>query len=107
MATVERGVPLVERIIRQVKPHVQTSGAKRAQLDALESRLMVELPLTLRRYLEFDFTFGSFGPQWRGRGRFGSDAAAPNPRLQDNLRLFGSHLLQERPLRSADPFPGS
>lgn len=78
---VERGIPLVERIIERVRPHVKTVGATSQQLDALESRLMVELPPTLRCFLEFDFTFKSFGTRWRGRGRFGSDPRNPQPRI--------------------------
>lgn len=78
---VERGLPLVERIIERVRPHVQTVGATPKQLDSLESKLMVELPPTLRRYLEFDFTFESFGPRWQGRRRFGEDATRPSPRI--------------------------
>ena len=70
MAKVERGVPLVERIIERIAPHVDVPGATPRALDALESRLMVELPPTLRRYLEFDFTFAAFGNRWRGRGRW-------------------------------------
>jgi hypothetical protein len=78
---VERGLPLVERIIERVRPHIDPVGASPQQLDALESRLMVELPPTLRRYLEFDFTFKSFGPRWRGKGRFGKDPANARPRI--------------------------
>jgi hypothetical protein len=78
---IERGVPLVEQVIDRVKPHVTCDGAAAANLDALESKLMVELPPTLRRWLEFDFTFRGFGNRWRGRGRFGSHATQPNPRV--------------------------
>ena len=49
MAQVERGVPLVERIIERLEPHVSVRGANASALDALESKLMVELPPTLRR----------------------------------------------------------
>jgi hypothetical protein len=87
MATVERGVPLVERIIRQVKPHLKTRGAKPGELDALESRLMVEIPPTLRRYLEFDYTFRSFGPQWLGRHRFGREPQVPSPKRTSVRKL--------------------
>ena len=78
---VERGLPLVESIIERVRPHVETVGASAEQLDALESTIMVELPPTLRRFLEFDFTFKSFGINWRGKARFGSDALRPEPRI--------------------------
>ena len=78
---VERGLPLVERIIERVRPHVETVGATSEQLDALESQLMVELPPTLRLFLEFDFTFKSFGTRWRGKRRFGTDPARPQPRI--------------------------
>ncbi len=84
---VERGLPLVERIIERVTPHVETVGATPQQLDALESKLMVELPPTLRRYLEFDFTFKSFGSRWRGKGRFGEPRAVPHPRITSVTKL--------------------
>ena len=64
---VQRGVPLVERIIERIAPHVRVQGATQDALDEVESRLMVELPPTLRRFLEFDFSFASFGPRWQGR----------------------------------------
>ena len=78
---VERGVPLVERIIERLAPHVEVQGATPAVLDAVESQLMVELPPTLRRFLEFDFTFASFGSRWQGRGRFGRSPRQPKPRI--------------------------
>lgn len=84
---VERGLPLVERIIERVRPYVKPQGASSQQLDALESRLMVELPPTLRRFLEFDYTFKSFGLRWKGRGRFGKDPRHPNPRLSSINKL--------------------
>ena len=73
---VERGIPLVERIIERSAAHAEAHGlvlqkASPRDLDALESKLMVELPPTLRRFLEFDFTFRTFGLKWRGRERFG------------------------------------
>jgi hypothetical protein len=73
---VERGIPLVERIIERNESHAKAHGlalqkATPRDLDALESELMVELPPTVRRFLEFDFTFRTFGQRWRGRGRFG------------------------------------
>ena len=78
---IERGVPLVERVIRHVRPHVKTVAASEKQIDAVESKLMVELPPTLRRYLKFDFTFNGFGTRWRGKGRFGKDPTTPRPRV--------------------------
>jgi hypothetical protein len=84
---VERGVPLVERIIEGVRPHVKVRGATAAQLDELESKLKVELPPTLRRYLEFDYSFDSFGTKWRGRGRFGSSPNNIQPRVTSVNKL--------------------
>jgi len=81
MTKVERGVPLVERIIERLAPHVKVRGANASTLDSLESRLMVELPPTLRRFLEFDFSFASFGLRWRGKGRFGKNPNEPRPRI--------------------------
>ena len=87
MTVIERGLPLVERIIERVAPHVETQGASPRALDALESKLMVELPPTLRRFLEFDFTFKSFGLPWRGKGRFGRDPASPEPRITSIYKM--------------------
>jgi hypothetical protein len=87
MAKVERGVPLVERIIERLAPHVKVRGAPPGVLDALESTLMVELPPTLRCFLEFDFTFDSFGKRWQGRGRFGSRRADRGPRISSVRKL--------------------
>jgi len=87
MATLERGIPLVDRIIERIAPHVSLDGAASEALDALESRLMVELPPTLRRYLEFDFTFDGFGRHWWGRHRFGRDRHNPKPRITSVRKL--------------------
>lgn len=87
MTTLERGVPLVERIIERLAPHVSVEGATPEALDALESQLMVELPVTLRRFLQFDFRFDSFGSRWRGRHRFGRDARHPKPRKTSLRKL--------------------
>jgi len=84
---VQRGIPLVESIIERVAPYVETTGANRQALDALESRLMVELPPTLRRFLEFDFTFKSFGTRWVGKHRFGRDAEHPEPKITSLRKL--------------------
>jgi len=48
---------------------------------------MVELPATLRRFLQFDFTFESFGARWQGCHRFGRDARHPRPRITSVRRL--------------------
>jgi hypothetical protein len=88
MAKVERGVPLVDRIIERLEPRVRAGkkgkgavvGARDGSLNRLESQLGVELPRTLRRFLQFDFKFDSFGERWRGRGRFG-EPAAPHARI--------------------------
>jgi len=48
---------------------------------------MVELPPTLRRFLEFDYTFASFGRRWRGKARFGRDARHPRPRITSVNKL--------------------
>ena len=87
MPRVERGIPLVERIIKQIAPHVETRGATGSTLDALESRLMVELPPTLRRFLEFDFTFKSFGPRWIGKHRFGRNPESPSARVTSVTKM--------------------
>jgi hypothetical protein len=83
MATLERGVALVERVIERVAPHTRgiARGANAKALDLLESQIMVELPPTLRRYLEFDLTFETFGSRWQGKRRFGRDARAPRARV--------------------------
>ena len=52
MATVERGIPLVQLVIsrlderlKRLKKAPEVRGAKASALDALESQLMVELPV--------------------------------------------------------------
>jgi hypothetical protein len=101
MAKIERGVPLVERVMAHLsgggpgfgrnRPPARAAaehvGASAAALDALESKLMVELPPTLRAFLEFDFTFASFGKGWEGRHRFGKDASAPHPKVTSVRKL--------------------
>lgn len=84
---VQRGIELVERIIERIEPHVETVGATASALDQLESQLMVELPPTLRRFLEFDFTFQSFGLRWQGKHRFGRSAERPRPKLTSLQKL--------------------
>lgn len=100
MAKFERGIPFVERVIALLsgppsgRPHRVSGepagpivGASEAALDAIESRLMVELPPTLRRFLAFDFTFASFGRRWQGRHRFGKNPALPQPRISSARKL--------------------
>jgi hypothetical protein len=95
MPTIERGIPLVEHVIsvlqarhaegrRSLDPVV---GASASALDALESKLMVELPPTLRRYLAFDFHFSALGKAFHGAKRFGLSASAPRPRLTSVRKL--------------------
>jgi hypothetical protein len=90
MATIERGIALVQRVIAAHK--AQSSGeavvgASPAALDALESKLMVELPPTLRTFLAYDFTFASFGKRFKGRHRFGADPRAPSPKMTSVRKL--------------------
>jgi hypothetical protein len=90
MATIERGVGLVRRVIAHLKKRPQSLGvvgAGQPALDALESKLMVELPPTLRTFLEFDFTFDSLGKRFKGRRRFGTDAASPRPKITSVRKL--------------------
>jgi len=96
MPTIERGLPLVQHVIGELRARAPKSGegapvgASRTALDALESLLFVELPPTLRAFLSFDFGFVSFkssGKQWHGLGRFGSNPAKPRPRLTSVRKL--------------------
>lgn len=91
MVTIERGVPLVERAIARLRGRAAGAGpivgATASTLDALESKLMVELPPTLRAFLRFDFTFASFGKRWKGRHRFGLDPRAPRPKVTSVRKL--------------------
>lgn len=90
MATIERGVGLVRRVIAHLKKRPSSHaavGASQAALDALESKLMVELPPTLRIFLEFDFTFESLGKRFKGRHRFGTDPVAPRPKITSVRKL--------------------
>lgn len=90
MAPIERGVELVQRVIAHLKKRPSSHaavGASPAALDALESKLMVELPPTLRAFLEFDFTFDSLGPRFKGRHRFGRDPSVPRPKLTSVRKL--------------------
>ncbi|AKT43204.1 uncharacterized protein CMC5_074350 [Chondromyces crocatus] len=48
---------------------------------------MVELPPTLRVFLEFDFRFDSLGKRFKGRHRFGMDPTAPTPKMTSVRKL--------------------
>ncbi len=90
MATIERGIALVQRVIAAHKAESSGEavvGASPAALDALESKLMVELPPTLRAFLSYDFTFASFGKRFKGRHRFGTDPRAPSPKISSVRKL--------------------
>ena len=99
MAKTDRGLPLVQRILSQLSDpsaplrgrkgpvSEPVVGASNAALDALESKLMVELPPTLRAFLAYDFTFASFGKRWHGRHRFGRQASTPAPRITSVRKL--------------------
>ncbi|MFO0760826.1 MAG: SMI1/KNR4 family protein [Byssovorax sp.] len=62
-------------------------GASPAALDKLESTLMVELPPSLRTFLEYDFTFASLGKKFQGRHRFGEDPRSPRPKMTSVRKL--------------------
>jgi hypothetical protein len=90
MATIERGIGLVQRIIADLKKRPEGAGAvgaTSAALDALESKLMVELPPSLRTFLAYDFTFASFGKRFKGRHRFGEDPRSPQPKITSVRKL--------------------
>ncbi len=90
MATSDRGLPLVQRVIAHLQKRPSASeavGASPAALDKLESKLMVELPPSLRTFLQFDYTFASLGKKFQGRGRFGEDPKAPKPRMTSIRKL--------------------
>lgn len=89
MPTIERGIPLVDRVIALLKRRGAGTpvGASQSALDALESKLMVELPPTLRHFLAFDFRFTSLGKRWKGTHRFGTDPRSPRPRMTSVRKL--------------------
>src|ERR1700759_4934183 len=90
MATNDRAASLIQRVIAHLKRRPFASeavGASLAALDKLESKLMVELPPSLRTFLQFDFTFASLGKKFQGRHRFGLDPAAPRPRITSIRKL--------------------
>jgi len=90
MATKERAPSLIQRVIEHLKrkPTAQDAvGASAMALDKLESRLMVELPPSLRTFLQFDFTFATLGKKFQGKARFGDDPASPRPRMTSVRKL--------------------
>lgn len=90
MATNDRASSLVQRVIAHLKrrPAAQEAvGASPIALDKLESKLMVELPPSLRTFLQFDFTFASLGKKFHARGRFGTNPESPRPRMTSVRKL--------------------
>lgn len=80
----------MQRVIAHLKKRPSASlavGASPMALDQLESKLMVELPPTLRLFLEFDYTFISLGKRFEGRHRFGKDPKAPQPKMTSVRKL--------------------
>jgi hypothetical protein len=81
---------LIERVIAQLKRRPNAKGvvgASSIALDKLESKLMVELPPSLRTFLQFDFTFASLGPKFHARARFGQNPESPRPRVSSVRKL--------------------
>jgi hypothetical protein len=90
MAKNARATSLVDRVIAHLKrrPNApEVTGASAIALDKLESRLMVELPPSLRTFLQYDFTFASLGKKFQGRARFGKNADAPHPKMTSLRKL--------------------
>jgi hypothetical protein len=90
MAKNARASSLVERVIAHLKkrPNApEVVGASAMALDKLESKLMVELPPSLRTFLQYDYTFASLGKKFHGRGRFGEDPASPRPKMTSLRKL--------------------
>jgi hypothetical protein len=84
------GARLVQRVIDRLKkrPSAQEAvGASAIALDRLESKLMVELPPSLRTFLAFDYTFATLGKRFQGRHRFGIDPVTPRPRITSVRKL--------------------
>lgn len=80
----------MRRVIAHLKKRPSSQGvvgASPAALDALESKLMVELPASLRAFLEFDFRLDSLGKRFKGRHRFGADPAGPHPKITSVRKL--------------------
>jgi hypothetical protein len=90
MATKERAPSLIQRVIEHLKrkPAAQDAvGASSMALDKLESKLMVELPPSLRTFLQFDYTFASLGKKFQGKGRFGDEPESPHPKMTSVRKL--------------------
>ena len=90
MATNDRASSLVDRVIAHLKRRPTSQGvvgASSMALDKLESKLMVELPPSLRTFLQFDFTFASLGPKFHARARFGQNPESPRPRISSVRKL--------------------
>jgi hypothetical protein len=90
MATKERATSLIQRVIAhlQRRPNAhEARGASPMALDKLESKLMVELPPSLRTFLAFDFGFVTLGPRFHGTGRFGTNPESPRPRITSVRKL--------------------
>jgi hypothetical protein len=90
MAITERGPSLVKRVVEHLKKRPSAKdvvGASPIALDRLESKLMVELPPALRAFLEFDYTFVTFGKRFQGRHRFGIDPTSPQPKMTSVRKL--------------------
>lgn len=90
MVATQRGPVLVERVIAHLKKRpsgADAVGASASVLDALESKLMVELPPSLRTFLAFDYTFASLGKRFKGRERFGKSASSARPRITSVRKL--------------------
>jgi hypothetical protein len=90
MATKERASSLIQRVIAHLarRPHApEARGASAIALDKLESKLMVELPPSLRTFLAYDFTFATLGPRFHAKGRFGANPESPRPRITSVRKL--------------------
>jgi hypothetical protein len=90
MATTQKATSLIQRVIEHLKrkPGAEEAvGASPAALDKLESKLMVELPPSLRTFLQFDFGFVSLGKKFQGKGRFGDDPQSPKPKMTSVRKL--------------------
>ncbi len=91
-ASLEQGMAnsLIQRVIAHLRsdPRARAWWARATMaLDKLESKLMVELPPSLRTFLQWDFTFESLGPKFHGKRRFGKDPEAPRPRMTSVRKL--------------------
>ena len=90
MGTTDRASSLVQRVIAHLKRRRDApavTGASAIALDKLESKLMVELPPSLRTFLQYDFTFASLGDKFHGKARFGQNPETPRPRMTSLRKL--------------------